>query len=64
MCWLLQKGLKVALCDQLAYRIDTPGFGAALPRLASLARDTLKVKPDVFGNFVERASVLRGQVQI
>ncbi|MEO6709542.1 MAG: HDOD domain-containing protein [Planctomycetota bacterium] len=54
----------VALCDQLAYRLGTPGFGAALPRLTALARETLRVKPDDFGAFVERASVLRTQVQI
>ena len=54
----------VALCDQLAYRIDTPEFGSALPRLAAIARETLKVKPDVFSAFVERASFLRSQVQI
>ncbi len=54
----------VALCDQLAYRINTPGFGAALPLLTALARDTLRVKPDAFGAFVERATSLRGQVQI
>lgn len=54
----------VALCDQLSYRIDTPGFGAALPRLTALARETLKMRPEDFGAFVERAAVLRGQVQI
>ena len=54
----------VALCDQLAYRIDTPEFGAALPKLTALARDTLKIKPTDFAAFVERAAVLRGQVQI
>ena len=54
----------VALCDQLAYRNDTPEFGAALPRLAALARETLEVDPDDFGAFVERASVLRARVQI
>ncbi|HUR28184.1 MAG TPA: HDOD domain-containing protein [Planctomycetota bacterium] len=54
----------VALCDQLAYRIDTPEFAAALPRLAALAHDTLRVAPDDFGAFVEHAAVLRGQVQI
>ena len=54
----------VALCDQLAYRLDSSSFGAALPRLTALARDTLQIKPDVFAAFVERASALRGLVQI
>lgn len=54
----------VALCDQLAYRIETPGFGAALPLLTALARDTLRIKPEDFAAFVERAAALRGMVQI
>lgn len=54
----------VALCDQVAYRINTPDFGAALPRLTSLARETLRIQPEEFAAFVERATVLRGLVQI
>jgi len=54
----------VALCDQLAYRLGTPGFGAGLGQLTELARQTLQIRPDDFAGFVARAEVLRGQVQI
>ena len=54
----------VALCDQLAYRMGTPGFGTGLSLLAELARQTLQMKSDDFAGFVARAEVLRGQVQI
>lgn len=53
----------VALCDQLAYRLGSPEFGAALQQLMGLARDTLRIKPDTFLAFVERATALHALVR-
>jgi putative nucleotidyltransferase with HDIG domain len=54
----------VALCDQIAYRLDTHGFEATVPQLASLAEQTLRMTPETFEEFLQAAREARAYVEV
>jgi putative nucleotidyltransferase with HDIG domain len=49
----------VALCDQIAYRMESPDFFSALKPLMALAQETLRLRPDTFVDFVQWATKVR-----